>query len=107
MSLTRSQAAIELFMSSTYAVFREGSGAIRLGAPGLPAFNTTPGRYMTELPPGTTTGSMVVHVCVARSSARVTTVASEALAYRTRPSGSTNMCGYIGMYRRALSSVVQ
>src|SRR4030095_1853145 len=81
------------FMSSTYAVFSDGATGIRPGAPGLPDFKITPGRYIAELPPATAKGSIRVQVCVAMSSAWVWIVPSLELAYRTRPSGRTNMWG--------------
>src|ERR1700693_5811559 len=80
---------------------------MRPGAPGLPDFRTTPGRYMAELPPGTGTGSIMVHVWVPRSRAWVVVAASVELAYRIRPSGRTYMCGYSGMLKRALVNCVQ
>jgi hypothetical protein len=94
-------------MSNTYAVFSEGAVGIRLGAPGLPVFRITPGRYIAELPPGTALGSIIVQVWVPRSSAWVGTTPVVALAYRIRPSGRTNIWGYSGMLSWALPNWVQ
>src|SRR4029079_4903686 len=66
--------------SSTYAVLSEAAVGMRPGAPGLPDFMITPGRYITELPPATATVSTIVHVCAAMSSTRVWITASVELA---------------------------
>ena len=74
-------------MSRTYAVAADGPFDTPESVP-VPLLMIFPGRYIAELWPSTTTGSIVVQVWVATSSARVTTAASFAPASRTRPSGS-------------------
>src|SRR6185369_15276464 len=78
-------------MSSKYVAF---VGLPLPSSQAAPDFITLPGRYITELPPSSGLGSIVVHVCVVRSSTRVGITSSDEATCTTRPSGSTNMCGY-------------
>ena len=59
----------------------------------LPDFRILPRRYITALPPSTATVSTTDHVCVCRSSARVTVMPSFAPTFTTRPSVSTMSYG--------------
>src|SRR5262249_9232735 len=81
-----------LVMSRTNVVGSEANTGMS-GSVEVPVFTTLPGRYIAELPPSTATGSTTDQVCVARSSTWLTMASSAVLAARTRPSGSTNICG--------------
>ncbi len=105
MGPTWRQLGVGWFMSRTYAVLTAGMGGAST-SPGVPDLRTCPGRYMTALPPGTGTGSIMVQVWVARSRAWVVVLASSEPAYSTRPSGSWNMYGYSGIFKAALVSMV-
>src|SRR6266850_1990339 len=93
-------------MSSTYVVATDCAMG-RSGSHPRPDFMTFPGMYMTELPPFITTGSTVVHVWVAMSSAYVGICRLFAAATSSRPSGRTNEFGYVGMSSDAPVSCVQ
>src|SRR6267142_2207930 len=93
-------------MSSTYVVATDCAMG-RSGSHPRPDFMTFPGMYMTELPPFITTGSTVVHVWVAMSSAYVGICRLFDAATSSRPSGRTNEFGYVGMSSDAPVSCVQ
>src|SRR2546427_13291035 len=92
-------------MSSTYVLL---VGLPLPSSHAAPDFITLPGRYITELPPSSGLGSTVVQVWVVRSSTLVGITSSDEATCRTRPSGSTNMCGYcVGIAVFAPGSCVQ
>ena len=93
-------------MSSTYVVAAARAVDTPTSA-AVPDFITLPGWYITALCPSNTRESTTLHVCVDRFSTRVGIAVLDAPAARTRPSGSTNMCGYSGNVRFALVSSVQ
>src|SRR5262245_11105509 len=94
------QAGADCIISRTYALADEGTygGSDVADVPDLTTF---PGRYMAALAPSYATGSTVVHLEVLRSSTCEAIIPSEAPAASTRPSGSTNICGYSGSVNRA------
>src|SRR5262245_56899044 len=83
-------------MSMTYVVAAAWAVDTPTSA-AVPDFMILPGAYITALWASNLCAlSTLVHVCAATSSTVETIASREALDTNTRPSGSTNVCGYSG-----------